>query len=736
MAFATTYTKTLERMARRTLKATKPQTMYEKYPPSFYAYVVNDGLLYRPLRGWRDEIEHKTHPHPSSDFTRTNVEFKYELFTAETDPLGKKRDQNVLADQAISSLKSTSTAFIAAHTGYGKCLGKGTPVMRFDGDIVYVENIKKGDLLMGEGGKARTVLGTCHGVAPLYNMLLDTGESFTTNVDHILVVEFLAQGRIFEHNCSYWVSWFDGKRMQKISYETRELAEKASLAVIDRYGKRFEISVFRFMHLPIDVVPFFNMFWSKISYAPTYTLYGKCSKREILQESIAVSKRCADGELEYIPKKFSMGSAEIRRVVLSMFHRQKYSNDMTIIYTHTNTMARSVLSVLRSLGHYCTLQTLTDVVFSNSCYDRCYVGFHIEELDIGEYYGFELDGNGRFLLSNFIVTHNTSMGTYLLSKFRYKTAILCPLDGLKKQWKEEIEKFTAGTATVQIVRGKSPLKESADVYIFGSIKASTMSRLDLLDIGMVIVDEAHMNTACVFTKSLLNFQPRYVIGLSATPDRGDGLTALIEHHFGPAKDFLYRREVKEFTVIKYTTPYVLEDEYVERMGDVCLDWTSMITNLSDNKKRIRDIARLAIKHPEHKIMILCGRVLTATELYNYLTKKGESVALYVGKTKSWDRSKRILIAGVKKGGVGLNDPDLTMLILEADMKDVRQCEGRVRTSNNLVYDVVDEHRLMEDHWRKRRAWFRKRGAIILDRDGKVLNNVKTIKVRQRFLKPF
>lgn len=731
MAFATRYTKTLERASKRALKASKLETMHDKFPPVFHAYAIDEELLYRPLIGWRKELD--SHPHSPSDFTRTSVEFKYDLFTAESDPSGRGRDQNVLAKQAIERLKDTSTAFIAAHTGYGKCLGKGTHVMRFNGDVDYVENIRKGDLLMGEGGKMRTVLGTCKGEAPLYKMCLSTGESFVTNGDHILVVEFLAQGRVYYHNTSYYVSWFNGKRMDRASYESLDTARKAAVAVIETYGMCFEISVNNFIRLPCDVVGFFSMYWSPVSYDYAYSTQGMYSC--LADTPAAISLFCADGDLDFIPKKYAMGSVDVRRRVLSMFPRDSFINGISVIHTRTNKMAQSVLSVLRSLGHYCTLQSLTDVIFSTASYDRCYIQFYIEEMKYGEYYGFELDGDGRFLLSNFVVTHNTSMGAYLLSKFRYKTAILCPLEGLKKQWKEEIEKFTESTAKVQIVRGKTKLRDDADVYIFGSTKAATMSRDDLLDIGMVIVDEAHMNTACVFTKSLLNFQPRYVIGLSATPDRADGLTSLMEHHFGPSTEFLYRREVKEFTVIKYTTSYVMEDEYIERGGDVCLDWTTMISTLSTNVKRIKEIAHIAINSPEHKIMILCGRKHTAIELQKYLEKKGESVALFIGSAKTWDRSKRILVAGVKKGGVGLNDPDLTMLILEADMKDVRQCEGRIRTTRNVVYDIVDINRLLESHWCKRRAWFRKRGAIIVDKDGKVLNNVKTEKERKRFLKP-
>ena len=35
--------------------------------------------------------------------------------------------------------------------------------------------------------------------------------------------------------------------------------------------------------------------------------------------------------------------------------------------------------------------------------------FTVESIGVGEYYGFELDGNGRFLLDDYTVTHNTSM---------------------------------------------------------------------------------------------------------------------------------------------------------------------------------------------------------------------------------------------------------------------------------------------------------------------------------------
>jgi hypothetical protein len=77
--------------------------------------------------------------------------------------------------------------------------------------------------------------------------------------------------------------------------------------------------------------------------------------------------------------------------------------------------------------------------------------------------------------------------------------------------------------------------EDRDV-IFGTIQ-SLVARAypqDLLDtIGLVIVDEAHHIAAQSFCKSMVRIRPRYMLGLSATPKRKDGLTNALHYWLGP-----------------------------------------------------------------------------------------------------------------------------------------------------------------------------------------------------------
>jgi DNA-binding CsgD family transcriptional regulator len=72
--------------------------------------------------------------------------------------------------------------------GSGKCLGKGTPVLRYDGSVVPVEEIAEGDLLMGPDSKPRTVLRLCRGEAPLYRVDPVKGDPWVCNEDHILTL--------------------------------------------------------------------------------------------------------------------------------------------------------------------------------------------------------------------------------------------------------------------------------------------------------------------------------------------------------------------------------------------------------------------------------------------------------------------------------------------------------------------------------------------------------------------
>lgn len=320
----------------------------------------------------------------------------------------------------------------------------------------------------------------------------------------------------------------------------------------------------------------------------------------------------------------------------------------------------------------------------------------------------KLSANHAVLLALPTGFGKTTLGIKLSCHLGLKTLILCHISIVNKRWLADYQKLTG--LQVQLVKGKK-LDPKADVYIMGVLKAKSFSRQDFSDIGTVIFDEAHIASMTAFTETLFLLQPKYLIGLSATPFRTDGMDGLFNPFFG--NDFIYRKEIKNFTIYKVCTPFVPDIEFKKIGNQLRLDWTTAVNSLAYNPKRQDFVAELAVKnYKEHRILILTDRTELANQLYKkcrallgITNKKDSTVQLLVGKTSTYDKDCRILIAGMKKAGVGFDDDTLTMLIMASDTQQIIQYEGRIRTSNNVIYHLVDNCSTCENHWNVCQEWY-------------------------------
>lgn len=80
-------------------------------------------------------------------------------------------------------------ALLSGPSGQGKCLGKNTEVLLYDGTIKKVQDIIVGDILMGDDSTPRTVLSTCSGNDELYEIIPTKGRSYIVNSKHILTLK-------------------------------------------------------------------------------------------------------------------------------------------------------------------------------------------------------------------------------------------------------------------------------------------------------------------------------------------------------------------------------------------------------------------------------------------------------------------------------------------------------------------------------------------------------------------
>ena len=74
--------------------------------------------------------------------------------------------------------------------GRGKCNGLNTPIMMYDGTIKMVQDIKVGDVIMGDDSTPRNILTLARGREQMYKVIPNKGDSYTVNESHILSLKY------------------------------------------------------------------------------------------------------------------------------------------------------------------------------------------------------------------------------------------------------------------------------------------------------------------------------------------------------------------------------------------------------------------------------------------------------------------------------------------------------------------------------------------------------------------
>jgi hypothetical protein len=107
--------------------------------------------------------------------------------------LGFQPNERGLINELLAS--DHGMLIICGPTGSGKSLGPGTPVLKYDGTVVPVEEIKKGDLIMGPDSKPRTVTGTASGTRPMYEIVPTKGDTWVCNDVHMMTLKRSVKGQ-------------------------------------------------------------------------------------------------------------------------------------------------------------------------------------------------------------------------------------------------------------------------------------------------------------------------------------------------------------------------------------------------------------------------------------------------------------------------------------------------------------------------------------------------------------
>jgi superfamily II DNA or RNA helicase len=321
-----------------------------------------------------------------------------------------------------------------------------------------------------------------------------------------------------------------------------------------------------------------------------------------------------------------------------------------------------------------------------------------------------LSKNNTILLSLYTGFGKTIYALWVVSVLKYKTLVLCHRKIIIEQWGESIKKYLPGT-TWCILDPKIKDYSKYNIVIANVINIPKFGETMYSDFGTLVIDEIHTVCTEKFSTSLKSLFPKYAIGLSATPDRSDGMDRIIDLYIGT--DRIVRKMWRIFNVYKLETG--IKPEYTTT-ADGTMNWNSVLQSLAQNSDRNLLLCNIISYFRHRTILVLVKLIDHAKLLQDLLTNMGIQVSTFMNTDKFVNYTSPVLIATYSKGGVGFDHPGLDMLLLAADVEEnFMQYLGRVfrkDTTFPIVVDLVDQLSSCKTHSTSRNSVYKEVGGTV------------------------
>jgi len=319
----------------------------------------------------------------------------------------------------------------------------------------------------------------------------------------------------------------------------------------------------------------------------------------------------------------------------------------------------------------------------------------------------------------------TFMALHLAVQLKRRFLIIVDKEFLMNQWKAEIENFIEG-ARVGILQAQT-VQTDADRYDITICMIQTICRREFPNgffdqYGFTIFDECHHLGASYFSKALLKIQTKWMLGLSATPDREDGLTCVFEYYLGEAVYKKTQRAPDKEAVVKavwFTSTDPAYDEVPTnwRGEPVTAKLLNQVAEYELRNQKIMTLLHEYAMDPQRFILILSDRISQLDWIANAL---GTSYlhGYYIGgmKQATLDENAekcQILLATYQMASEAFSVKKLNTVILATPRKNVQQSTGRIfrqrieeRAVAPHIIDIIDSHECHIRRWYVRRKFYK------------------------------
>lgn len=363
--------------------------------------------------------------------------------------------------------------------------------------------------------------------------------------------------------------------------------------------------------------------------------------------------------------------------------------------------------------------------------EKCKVEYELkEERNTGENINVEFKGslyesqlkayNEILEQDNCILHASTAFGKTIvalnvIAARKVSTLIIVNSIELLEQWKAKIEMFLdLGDKKVgKLGAGRKRTSKFIDVATIQTLnKASNLEEI-LDSYGQVVIDECHHLAAFTFEKVLKQCRARYILGLTATIKRKDGLESIVEFQCGKLVHGNINRNFTNNKLAYVLIPrrVTLKTEYSKDGNLKISDFYNFIEKDYNRNNFIFNDVMDALREGRNPI-VLTERLEHLEYLEKIFTKAFERVIVLRGGMGKKQRQKAIdnlmnikdgenflIISTGKYIGEGFDDVRLDTLFLTMPISwegTLKQYAGRLHRMNNnkevvKIYDYIDEN---------------------------------------------
>ncbi len=339
----------------------------------------------------------------------------------------------------------------------------------------------------------------------------------------------------------------------------------------------------------------------------------------------------------------------------------------------------------------------------------------------------------------------TTCSLYISCYFKKKTIILVHTTALLEQWKARIEQFVSGSSVGIIQRDRIETESKTHVIaLMQSISRRDYDESIFDSFGLMIVDEAHHVCASELSKCMGKIGCKLRLGLSATPDRKDGMTAFLYDSIGPICSMVEMRPEEINVNIITVDNGPSEMVYLFRKGKQSPNIAKMVNNLCDPGNmeavfRTGIITRIIKRCSDsgRHIIVLSDRRSHLKWIGDLLTEMGVNVGFMVGGIAPKDiegvSKSRVIMATYAYCSEGLDIPSLDTCIFVTPRSDIIQCCGRILRKFSgkqtpYIVDFSDNCPVFMGQAMKRRKYYKKLGASVMMLD-------ENLEMKSRLVEP-